>query len=79
MTAVNTAQAESALAYELQSSKQQQLIIAEELNVDLGKLIFSKYYGIFISSFYYSFVLGSLRGPQEDFEKLPRLQVQLFI
>ena len=37
MTAVNTAQAESALAYELQSSKQQQLIIAEELNVDLGK------------------------------------------
>merc|ERR1712235_26250 len=35
MTAVNTAQAESALAYELQSSKQQQLIIAEELNVDL--------------------------------------------
>ena len=47
MTAVNTAQAESALAYELQSSKQQQLIIAEELNVDLGKLIFYKYYGIF--------------------------------
>ena len=37
MTAVNTAQAESALAYELQSSKQQQLIIAEELNVDLGE------------------------------------------
>ena len=36
MAAVNTAQAESALAYDLQSSKQQQLIIAEELNVDLG-------------------------------------------
>ena len=33
---VNTAQAESALAYELQASKQQQQIIAEELNVDLG-------------------------------------------
>ena len=37
MTAVNTAQAASALAYELQSSKQQQLIIAEEINVELGK------------------------------------------
>jgi flotillin len=35
MTVVNTAQAESALAYELQSSKQQQLIIAEELHVAL--------------------------------------------
>merc|ERR1712062_198104 len=34
-TVVNTAQAESALAYELQASKQQQQIIAEELNVDL--------------------------------------------
>ena len=29
----------------------------------------------FISSFYYSFVLGSLRGPKEDFEKLLRLQL----
>jgi flotillin len=32
---VNTAQAESALSYELQSSKEQQIIISEELGVDL--------------------------------------------
>ena len=42
MTAVNTAQAESALAYELQSSKQQQQIVAEELNVDLGNFVIIK-------------------------------------
>merc|ERR1712131_105511 len=34
-TVVNTAQAASSLAYDLQSQKQQQLIVAEELNVDL--------------------------------------------
>ena len=34
-TAVNTAQAESALAYELQVSKEQQTIVSEELSVDL--------------------------------------------
>jgi len=34
-TAVNTAQAACALAYDLQSQKQQQLIVAEELNVEL--------------------------------------------
>ena len=48
MTAVNTAQAESALAYELQSSKQQQLIIAEELNVDLGKENIIIFFHLFI-------------------------------
>ena len=34
-TSVNTAQAESALAYELQVSKEQQTIVSEELSVDL--------------------------------------------
>merc|ERR1711990_439655 len=34
-TVVNTAQAASSLAYDLQSQRQQQLIVAEELNVDL--------------------------------------------
>ena len=37
MTAVGEARAEAALSYELESSKQQQIIVAEELNVDLGK------------------------------------------
>jgi len=34
-TIVNTSQAESALAYELQVSKEQQTIVSEEINVDL--------------------------------------------
>jgi len=36
LTAVNTAQAQSELAYDLQSQKQQQLIVEEEINVELG-------------------------------------------
>ena len=36
-TDVNTKKAEADLAYELQASKQQQLIVSEKLNVDLGK------------------------------------------
>ena len=36
MTVVNTAQAQSELAYDLQSQKQQQLIVEEEINVELG-------------------------------------------
>jgi len=35
LTAVGEARAEAALSYELESSKQQQIIVAEELNVDL--------------------------------------------
>ena len=60
MTAVNTAQAESALAYELQSSKQQQLIIAEELNVDLGKenIMICFYLFIYNINLILSFVLS---------------------
>ena len=37
LTAVGEAKAEAALSYELESSKQQQKIVAEELNVDLGR------------------------------------------
>ena len=38
LTAVGEAKAEAALSYELESSKQQQIIVAEELNVDLGEI-----------------------------------------
>ena len=41
---MNTKKAEADLAYELQASKQQQLIVSEKLNVDLGKAGFIRKY-----------------------------------
>ena len=37
MTRVGEAQAEADLAYELEASKQEQIIVAEKLNVDLSE------------------------------------------
>ena len=37
MARVGEAQAEAALSFELETSKQHQTIVAEELNVDLSK------------------------------------------